>query len=272
MIMELSISTALAFPRKDGQSGYEYLDERIKMIKNSGFNNVTLWWAEDEFEKQSDQLKILEKYNVTADNAHLPYAKCNDLWMPKGHNENYVNETITALRECSECGISTVVFHVSTSKITPVFSEVGLDRLIRIVDAAEKYNVRIAFENLRMPKYLEYIISNISSDKVGVCYDSGHNNYCYPAESIIRKYNDKIFAVHLHDNFGRSDEHLIPFDGIAPWEEITSAIADSGFESISLEIHKYSRYDNVSCESFLEKAYIAAERLKEMTMARKNDK
>jgi sugar phosphate isomerase/epimerase len=267
--MNISISTALAFARSEGQTGFENLDERIRLIKNAGFNNVTLWWAEEGFEKQSDQMKILEKYNVIADNAHLPYSRCNELWMPKGYDETYTNDTISDIKECSECGINTVVFHVSTSKITPVYSEVGLERIKRIVDAAEKYNVKIAFENLRMPKYLEFITSNIDSDKVGICYDSGHNNYCYPAESIIRKYKDKIFALHLHDNFGRGDEHLIPFDGNAPWDDITRSISESIYDAISLEIHKYSSYDSLTREEFLEKAFIAANKLREMTLSYK---
>lgn len=265
--MDISISTALAFARKDGQQGFEHLEERIKLIKNAGFNNVTLWWAEDGFKKQSDQIKILEKYDVVADNAHLPYNKCNELWLPKGYKVTYVDETIECIEECAGCGIDTVVFHVSTSKLTPVYSEVGLDRIKRIVDAAEKFNVKIAFENLRMPKYLDYITSNIDSSKVGICYDSGHNNYCYPAESIIRKYKDKIYAVHLHDNFGRSDEHLIPFDGNAPWYEITRSLADSSYNNISLEIHKYSTYSTMTNEEFLEKAYIAATKLKAMVIS-----
>ena len=265
--MNISISTALAFPKRDGQSGYETLDERIRLIKNAGFNNVTLWWAEEGFEKQSDQMKILEKYDVMADNAHLPYSRCNELWMPKGYDETYTNDTITYIKECSLCGINTVVFHVSTSKITPMYSEIGIERIKRIVDAAEKYNVRIAFENLRMPQYLEYITSNITSNKVGICYDSGHNNYCYPAESIIRKYKDKIFAVHLHDNFGRGDEHLIPFDGNAPWSDITKSIAESSYDGISLEVHKYSRYDSITNEEFLERAYNSALKLKDMVLS-----
>ena len=264
--MYVSISTALAFPRKDDQNGYENFEDRIRMIRQVGFDHVTLWWAEAEFDKQSDQIKILDRYNVIADNAHLPYNRCNELWMPKGYDETYVKETISYIKECSECGIDTVVLHVSTSKITPVYNINGIERIKKIVEAAEKYNVKIAFENLRMPKYLDYIMKNINSEKVGICFDSGHNNYCYPADSIIRKYKDKIFAIHLHDNFGRSDEHLIPFDGNINWDEITKAISECSYKNISLEVHKYSTYDSITCEEFLEKSYSAAVRLKEIVI------
>ena len=268
--MNISISTALGFERKDGQTMFENLDERLRLIKNAGFEHVTLWWAEDEFDKQSDQMKLLDKYGIVAENAHLPYKSCNDIWMPKEYNETYSENTIKLIKECAQCGIGTVVFHITTSKIAPMYNEAGLDRIKRIVDQAEKYNVKIAFENLRMPKHLDYVISNIHSDKVGICFDSGHNNYCYPADNILRKYSDKAFAIHLHDNCGTSDEHLIPFDGIAPWDDITQAIADSPLNSISLEIHKYAKYDNMTREEYLQKAYNSALKLRDMVLSKRN--
>ena len=70
----------------------------------------------------------------------------------------------------------------------------------------------------------------------------------------------------MHDNFGRSDEHLIPFDGNINWDEITKAISECSYKNISLEVHKYSTYDSITCEEFLEKSYSAAVRLKEIVI------
>lgn len=259
--MDVSISTVL---------GFGSLDERLSLIKNAGFRNITLWWTESEFERGSDQMKSVEKYGLTPENAHLPYKDCNDIWMPKWFEENYSSSTIEHIISCSECGIDTVVFHISTSKITPMYNEVGIERLKRIIDIAEKYNVDVAFENLRMPHYIDYIFENIKSERVKLCYDSGHNNCYYPADNILRKYPEKVAAVHLHDNCGKKDEHLLPFDGIAPWDDITDAIANSVYsKSLSLEIHKYEKYDSLTPEEYLSKAMQISQELLKMTLSKK---
>jgi sugar phosphate isomerase/epimerase len=71
----------------------------------------------------------------------------------------------------------------------------------------------IALENLRKPEYLDFLFDNIKSDKLKFCYDSGHNNCFTPEIDCLGKYGDKLIALHLHDNDGTCDQHLLPFNG-----------------------------------------------------------
>jgi len=42
--------------------------------------------------------------------------------------------------------------------------------------------------------------------------------------------------VHIHDNMGREDEHLIPGDGIVDWEDFAVALREIGYDKVvSLE-------------------------------------
>ncbi|MHC1746973.1 MAG: TIM barrel protein [Cellulosilyticaceae bacterium] len=68
-------------------------------------------------------------------------------------------------------------------------------------------------------KHLNYIFANIQSERLDFCYDSGHEYYNHPETDCLSRYGDKLFAVHLDDNFGDDDTHLLPFDGAVDWNK-----------------------------------------------------
>jgi hypothetical protein len=51
----------------------------------------------------------------------------------------------------------------------PPLNSLGLNRIKRAVEIAEKYKVNIALENLRNLDYLDYVMQNISSQRLGFC-------------------------------------------------------------------------------------------------------
>lgn len=38
-----------------------------------------------------------------------------------------------------------------------------------------------------------------------------------------------IRAVHIHDNFGKVDDHLLPFLGTVQWERVMPALRKAGY-------------------------------------------
>ena len=36
---------------------------------------------------------------------------------------------------------------------------------------------------------------------------------------LINKFKNKVFAIHLHDNFKINDDHNLPFDGTVDWND-----------------------------------------------------
>lgn len=98
--------------------------------------------------------------------------------------------------------------------------------------------VRICVENLfDMPReYVEemwdWVIRTYPAEYMGVCFDSGHANMIWrdEAASMIEKYRERIFAVHLHDNFGAVDYHMIPGEGNICWEKIMRVLCKSVYE------------------------------------------
>ena len=52
---------------------------------------------------------------------------------------------------------------------------------------------------------------NFKSPYVGLCYDVGHDHY-WRVQDWLGLFGDRVFALHLHDNFADKDSHFIPFD------------------------------------------------------------
>ncbi|MGV1963594.1 TIM barrel protein [Agrobacterium sp. 22-222-1] len=56
--------------------------------------------------------------------------------------------------------------------------------------------------------------------------------------SVVEQYGDRLITTHINDNFGATDDHLLPFDGRIDWEAVTRAIAATKYEApLNLETH-----------------------------------
>ena len=222
--------------------GFNYsFDEIVKIIKNAGFQSVMIWWGDDyiEKDKQPKEKKpdIIRKNNIRLENVHLPIKGVNDIWIDSINGEDIINKFIKNIEECGTYEIPIAVMHISQGDNPPPYNQLGLDRLKRIIDKAEKVNVNIALENLRKPEYLDFIFNNIKSDKLGFCYDSGHENCFSPNYNCLTRFGDKLIALHLHDNDGRNDQHMLPFNGTIIWKKIMEQIKNSNYYGpLSLEI------------------------------------
>jgi sugar phosphate isomerase/epimerase len=78
---------------------------------------------------------------------------------------------------------------------------------------------------------LKEIVSE-SPDSLGVCLDFGHANLQRPLfrlRDAIRELGSGLIATHIHDNEGRSDQHMLPLMGNIPWDEAIAALAETGY-------------------------------------------
>jgi len=231
--------------------------ETIEAIKKAGFKNVFIQWYNKEWKcNQEEQLKYARKLGLNIIFAHLGYQNINSIWEDNEIGEKLVDRFINDIKVCKENGINLVIMHVTTKFIAPKYNEIGLNRIKKIVDYAKKLDVKVAFENLKIKGYLEYIIKNIDNDNVGICYDAGHGHAHFKDEFNWELFKDKIFAVHLHDNDGTDDQHLLPFDGNIAWEQVIENLKNANYEgTITLELCYRNEYLEMSIEEFYKKGY-----------------
>jgi sugar phosphate isomerase/epimerase len=238
----------------------------IKSVKQAGFKNVFVQWYDEDWKiSQEEQVKLCKEFGLNIIFAHLGYQNINDIWGKEKKGDKLVDRYKEDIKNCSENNINLVIMHLTSKKQAPMYNEIGLNRIRKIVEYAKEKNVKIAFENTKIKGYLEYVIENIKDENVGICYDSGHCHCHFEDEFNYEFFKNRIFAVHLHDNDKTDDLHLVPFDGTINWDNVVEKLKDANYNGpITLELCYRYDYLKMSLDDFYKKAYETAEKIADM--------
>lgn len=76
------------------------------------------------------------------------------------------------------------------------------------------------------------VLSDFDDKKVGICVDTGHVRLAEDVAPAIYKFGKRIYSVHIQDNDGRSDLHMLPFSGVIKWNEVFKALKDVGYSGV----------------------------------------
>lgn len=237
--------------------------QTIDAIYHAGYSRVFVEWYNKDWEiSQQKQLDAVRKLGLQVDFAHLGYQGINNLWLDNEQGEALVERYINDLKVCKENGIVLVCMHLSSKSEAPGPNEIGVARLQKIADYANEIGVKIAFENTKIKGYQEYVLSHIKNENVGICLDSGHLHAHFNDELDFSLFKDKIFCVHLHDNLGEKDQHLIPFEGTIDWKWLTTQLKECGYTGpVTLELVYQNDYVNEDLIEFYRRGYEAGKKL-----------
>jgi sugar phosphate isomerase/epimerase len=93
----------------------------------------------------------------------------------------------------------------------------SLEMWTPLVNKAKKIGVTLALENVfeEGPEIIKKLLEEINSPFLGFCFDTGHSLVFGKRrwEEWIEVLGTHLVEVHLHDNFGKEDQHLPPGDG-----------------------------------------------------------
>ena len=241
-------------------------EDNLRLIKNAGFDAASLYWREGVEFNTPD---LARKIGLEIDNVHSPFLNpivADWLWH-EGEKGDYIQDLhISCIEDCKKYDIPVSVIHLTSSEERPL-TEIGLNRIAKIIDTAEHNEVKIAFENIQHQELFSIVMERFKSPNVGFCYDSGHENISINYWKIkdldlLSQYGNRLFALHLHDNFGDNDDHLIPFDGEIDWAKKMKSIKNSrSVEYLTLELtfdmnnKRCEIYNDLLPEELLDKAY-----------------
>ena len=133
------------------------------------------------------------------------------------------------------------------------------------MDDAAGYGVGICVENTwpvlqRHPLWqtdeLIAFVDGLGDDRVvGICWDTGHGNVtgnghnhmrganptladCGDQYKNLTKIGKRLRALHINDNNGLDDDHVMPGIGTIRWDEVIRALDDIGYaHSFTYEAH-----------------------------------
>ncbi|MGQ9609967.1 MAG: sugar phosphate isomerase/epimerase family protein [bacterium] len=189
--------------------------------------------------------------------------KCSGLYPPGFGGENHeqikthAKAIVKAASLCSELG----GFHVaSTGAVSRKNHDLScviecLKQIIELLPPGNNVNIALEphYGNIieQMEDY-DQIFSEIDHPQIGICVDTGHfHSAKVDTLSLIRKYKNKIFDVHLKDHIGTQSVAI--GHGEIDLTSIFNALKDIGYNStITLELEVK---DVGNAPKYVEEAY-----------------
>jgi len=240
--------------------------DRVRMIKDAGFEATSIWWEQDN--QAWRRLCLLMPDQVRAaglhlENAHVPFRRCNALWSSDASERlAAVERHVGWVHDCARHGIPVMVMHCTASACTLAPSHEGIDSVRRIVDAAEGSGVTVALENTSGVAHIEALLAHIESPRLGLCYDSGHDWLkSDDAPALLRRWGHRLKATHLSDTDGVLDRHGLPGQGVVDLDGIGRALDWASYPA-SLLLEVVPRDRGQEPQSFLAEAFRAAQRVR----------
>jgi len=186
------------------------LDTKTKfdIIKAVGFDEFfTGIYDQKETMKFYEQMDYAKRIGLNCTMVHCSYyePKLNAFWLAGQDGEDVMNGYINQINQCGQYTKNFVV-HLNGSYESTV-SEIGLERLKKMLKACEKYDLNLCVENLYSAVEIPYIFTHIKHPLLKICYDSGHNNVFTPGFELCKEYGQYVSVLHLHENDGTKDEH-----------------------------------------------------------------
>lgn len=155
--------------------------------------------------------------------------------------ERAVKEALAALDLAARVPVSVLVLHLGLpTGLTATPNDNSRDAARRsvetIAEAAAKRNVAVALEvipnALSTPESLVALVEDIDLPNLGICLDFGHAHMGGDVVEAIDTVSEMLVATHVHDNHGKTDEHLPPFAGTIDWPAAVIALQKVGYEGV----------------------------------------
>jgi sugar phosphate isomerase/epimerase len=141
----------------------------------------------------------------------------------------------------------------------------SIDELQRL---AEPLGVKVAIEVIpnelsRVGSLVHFVEEVLQRADVGICLDFGHAHMDGDLVDAIETVSEHLITTHVHDNRGRTDDHLVPFEGTIDWPSALTAVQKIGYEgTLLLEVAAHG-----SARETLVKARKARERMEKLLAA-----
>ena len=112
-----------------------------------------------------------------------------------------------------------------------------LDNLRIVAEYAAPREVSFALENVprgytREPARLVEMMTDLGAPNVGVVIDTGHRNIVGDPVEALRTIGEHLITLHLHDNHGEQDEHLLPGRGTVDWNGVVGALDEIEYPGV----------------------------------------
>ncbi|WP_455392061.1 sugar phosphate isomerase/epimerase family protein [[Eubacterium] cellulosolvens] len=250
--MKIGISSP-AFPLEPFSETLEMVSKEFSLWEIVADLNQLLPDIADDF----------RQYSPSYDLAFSIHAPFNDLNLASLNPKlrklamEYVKDSIAT---AAALGITLVSFHPGHLSPSGVYKtdkvlEANSKSLREIAKFSEEYSITLALENMPMKNWTlgntaQEISEMIGNLPLGMCFDIGHAFIQNEVEDFLG-HIDRIYNVHIHDNNGRRDEHLVLGEGAIDIPNILTKLNSKYNGNIIIESNNLP--EGIESKRYLEK-------------------
>jgi len=232
--MKLIISTTL-FKEK-------HIISELNNLRDFFFDGLELRLKEGHFDydenREIEELKkSARKKKIAIFSLHAP-SEIDIASVDEWERVRSVREVEKAIVVANRLGAGYVIVHPGEIK-----SDVDLQlRMLKrsldeIVDFSEDWGIFLLIENTLpgkigdKPKEVKSILNMFEKSSVGCCLDTSHLNLLGSKMSDgIELLSECIEEIHIGDNHGKRDDHILPYEGKIDWEDFLCGLTGIHFE------------------------------------------
>jgi sugar phosphate isomerase/epimerase len=113
--------------------------------------------------------------------------------------------------------------------------------LSEIVEYADGGGITICLENMNFSncgietlEEIKALIAGVGADNLAICVDTGHVVMAgLDCVEFILGGGSLIKALHIHDNIGITDDHVLPYERkTIPWDRVLAALSEIGYNNL----------------------------------------
>jgi sugar phosphate isomerase/epimerase len=228
--------------------------QALRTFKASGFDSIELFMQRPHFDPRSKREISALRSDLKAEglaviSAHMPIYRYRlpvkadrkalllSLSSPDPIlRSETVAELEAAIRAAGRLGAENLVVHTGIKDNDDAGIARCADSLRGPAGLAGDLGVSLAVENGTDPgatvAALHRLIDLLGSPNVGICIDIGHANLFSAPAADLAAAGDRLLSLHVHDNDGASDQHLVPGGGSVEFPAVRSVLKTSRFSGI----------------------------------------
>jgi sugar phosphate isomerase/epimerase len=220
------------------EEGYDALTavDRLAALGYDGIDMGFDYWIFDGSPFLSDDyLTWAKSLKARADEKGIVYTHAH---APGEADSEYIGRSIAATAAIgARYLVVHPVWHDSNSNTINSklrFLQVNAEAIKKWLPMAEEYGVVLLSENILWgassdPRIIAELVKTVGSDWFNWCFDVGHAWCCGYAPDVLKDCAVVPASLHIQDNDGSGDQHLIPGDGTIDWDLFINTLREIGY-------------------------------------------
>lgn len=210
------------------KAGFEAMDINFCATIHAGRRHECILDGDDYLENVMAVKRACDEQGLEMTVSHLPFY---DYAMEDQERLAQCHEMmVRAIRASAHVGVKYAVVHPHRNAAKQICIKGTIDLLRPYVEMGREMGLTLCVENM-------YTVSAEATRMIadaldcGICWDVGHANFGgYDQYEGILTCGERLKVLHLHDNNGKADLHIPPFQGNVNWHEVMRALRDVKFE------------------------------------------